>query len=69
MLYALIAAHAVLGALTTPLLRKMGARVFFVLALTPLTAAIWLTAQAPRIIGGGVSTSRPTPGSLPWAST
>ena len=54
MLYALIAAHAVLGALTTPLLRKMGARVFFVLALAPLTAAIWLTAQAPRIIGGGV---------------
>ena len=33
---------------------RLGARVFFVLALAPLTAAIWLTAQAPRIIGGGV---------------
>lgn len=44
MLYALIAVHAVLGALTPLLVRGLRDRVFYVLMLGPLAAAIWLTA-------------------------
>ena len=53
MLYALIAVHAVLGALTPLLVRGLRDRVFYVLMLGPLAAAIWLTAQAPLILAGG----------------
>ena len=53
MLYALIAVHAVLGALTPLLARGLRDRVFYVLMLGPLAAAIWLTAQAPLILAGG----------------
>lgn len=52
MLYALITAHAVLGALTPLLVRRLGARVYYVLALAPLVAGVWLTLQAPHIIAG-----------------
>ncbi|MHA6513609.1 Na+/H+ antiporter subunit A [Tessaracoccus sp. Z1128] len=53
MLLALIAAHAVLGALTPLLVRWFGARAFFVLALGPLAAAAWLTSLAPAVVSGG----------------
>ena len=52
MLYALIAVHAVLGALTPLLVKKLGARVFYVLSLAPLAAGIWLTVVAPGILAG-----------------
>ncbi|HMQ66323.1 MAG TPA: Na+/H+ antiporter subunit A, partial [Arachnia sp.] len=53
MLYALIAVHAVLGALTPLLVRGLRDRVFYVLMLGPLAAGIWLTTQAPLILSGG----------------
>ncbi|MFT3888162.1 MAG: Na+/H+ antiporter subunit A [Arachnia sp.] len=53
MLYALIAAHAVLGALTPLLVRLLRDKVFYVLMLAPLVSAVWLTAQAPLIVAGG----------------
>lgn len=52
MLYALIAVHAILGALTPLLVKRMGARVYFVLALAPLAAGIWLATKAPVILAG-----------------
>ncbi|AQP45863.1 Na+/H+ antiporter subunit A [Tessaracoccus flavus] len=54
MLFALVAAHAVLGALTPLLVRFLGSRSFFVLALGPLAAGVWLLTQAPVVLGGGV---------------
>jgi len=51
-LYALIAVHAILGAFTPLLVKRLGARVFFVLAAAPLAAGIWLTIQAPGVLGG-----------------
>ena len=53
MLLALIAAHAVLGALTPLFVRWLGARSFFVLMLGPLAAAVWLTTLAPTVVAGG----------------
>lgn len=56
MLYALIAAHAVLGALTPVLVKRIGARVYYVLLLAPLAAAAWMTSLAPGIVRGEVYT-------------
>ena len=53
MLLALIAAHAVLGALAPLFVRWLGARSFFVLMLGPLAAAVWLTSLAPTVVAGG----------------
>ena len=58
MLYALIAVHAILGAFTPLMVKKLGARVFYVLSIAPLAAAIWLTVQAPHIVSGGTAPSR-----------
>ena len=52
MLVALIAVHAVLAALTPALVKSIGSRVFYILMLAPLSAAVWLTAMAPRVIAG-----------------
>ena len=52
MLLTLVAVHAVLGALTPLLIRSLGARVFYLLALGPLAAGIWLLTKAPLILAG-----------------
>ncbi|GAA3678872.1 multisubunit sodium/proton antiporter MrpA subunit /multisubunit sodium/proton antiporter MrpB subunit [Yimella lutea] len=52
MLYALIAAHVVAGASTPWLARFLGSRAFFVLALVPFAAGVWLLTLAPRITSG-----------------
>ncbi|MHA7861599.1 Na+/H+ antiporter subunit A [Tessaracoccus sp. Y36] len=52
MLYALIAVHAILGALTPLIVKRMGARAYFILALAPLAAGIWLVSKAPLILAG-----------------
>ena len=49
MLYVLIAAHAVAGALTPALARWFGSRAFFALALVPLASGIWLLQLMPTI--------------------
>ena len=53
MLLALIATHAVLGALTPLLVRRLAARAFFVLALGPIAGAAWLTSLGPTVVSGG----------------
>lgn len=53
MLYALIAFHAVLGALTPLLVKKLGARVYYVLSVAPLAAGLWLLSVAPGVLSGG----------------
>ena len=52
MLYALIAAHVVAGALTPWLARLLGSRAFFALALVPAASGAWLLSLAPQITGG-----------------
>ena len=52
MLVALIAAHAVVGALTPALLSRWGARTFYLLALVPAAAGAWLVTLAPTVLGG-----------------
>lgn len=52
MLYALIAAHAILGASTPLLVKRLGARVFYLLSAAPLAAGIWLITQAPMVLSG-----------------
>ncbi|WP_226996851.1 proton-conducting transporter membrane subunit [Tessaracoccus aquimaris] len=64
MLYALIAVHAILGAFTPLMVKKLGARVFYVLSIAPLAAAIWLTVQAPHIVSGGTYVE-----AYPWIPT
>ncbi|SHJ10578.1 multisubunit sodium/proton antiporter, MrpA subunit (TC 2.A.63.1)/multisubunit sodium/proton antiporter, MrpB subunit (TC 2.A.63.1) [Tessaracoccus bendigoensis DSM 12906] len=54
MLYALIAAHVVLGALTPILVKRLGSKVFYVLSLGPLAAGVWLVTQAPAVLSGAV---------------
>ena len=56
MLYALIAVHAVLGALTPLLVKRISSRVYYLLLVAPLAAAIWLTSLTPAIMGGEVYT-------------
>lgn len=51
-LYVLIAAHAVAGALTPALARWFGSRAFFALALVPLASGIWLLQLMPTITDG-----------------
>lgn len=53
MLLALIAAHAVMAALTPVFTRFLRARTFYVLALAPAVSAAYLIAQAPVILEGG----------------
>ena len=54
MLFALIALHAVLAALTPLLVKRMGAKVFYILTLAPLVSGVWLIMQAPAILSGGM---------------
>ena len=53
MLVALIAAHAILGALTPLLVRWLGARAFFLLALGPLASGVWLAGLGSVVVDGG----------------
>lgn len=52
MLFALIAAHVLAGAATPILARLLGPRTFFVLALVPAAAGLWLAGLAPDITAG-----------------
>lgn len=52
MLFALISFHAILGVLTPLLVRWLGPRTYFVLALGPLAAGSWLLTLTPLITSG-----------------
>lgn len=56
MLLALVTLHAVLGVLTPFVARWIGVRVYYMLALGPLAAGLWLLSQAPGITAGQVHT-------------
>lgn len=56
MLLALVTLHAVLGVLTPFVARWVGVRVYYMLALGPLAAGLWLLAQGPGIAVGQVHT-------------
>lgn len=49
---ALICAHLAVALLAPWIVRRMGARAFWILAVPPAVTAIWALASAPRIIGG-----------------
>ena len=53
MLFTLVAVHALLGALTPILVRHLGARAFYFLALGPMAAGVWLITQAQTVLAGG----------------
>lgn len=50
----LIAVHASLSMLTPAITRVLKARTFYVLALAPLAAGVWLVSVAPTVLAGGV---------------
>ena len=52
----LIAVHFAVGLLAPLLLRRLAGRAFFLLALVPLAALIWLLAQGPAVLAGQVVT-------------
>lgn len=54
MLLALLLAHFAMGAVAPLLSRWLGRRSFFVAALVPAAAFVWLAVQTPVITGGGV---------------
>ncbi|MDA8370538.1 MAG: proton-conducting transporter membrane subunit [Nocardiopsaceae bacterium] len=53
--------HAAFAVLLPPLVRVLGARVFFVASLPPALAVLWALSQAPRIVSG-----RPISASVAW---
>ncbi|WP_152364428.1 Na+/H+ antiporter subunit A [Microlunatus speluncae] len=57
----LIAVHFGVAMFAPLLARWLRCRAYFVLALPPLTTAIWLGLQAPVVLGGGAITE-----SIPW---
>ena len=52
----LIAAHFAVGLLAPLLLRRLAGRAFFLLAMVPLAALIWMLAQGPAVLAGQVVT-------------
>nr|WP_255622531.1 Na+/H+ antiporter subunit A [Tessaracoccus sp. OS52] len=50
----LIAVHAVLSMLTPAFSRFLKSRTFYLLALAPLAAGLWLVSVAPTVLAGGV---------------
>ena len=58
---ALIAAHFVVAMLAPWLGRLLGHRQFWLAAVVPAAAVVWLIAQAPTVLGGGVVTEV-----VPW---